>query len=296
MVYLILIVILFCLFLLIQYLCCIKEVDHLCRQLTQIEAGSHMELTSHIRNRHFLSLYQKLNQVLAAGRTAQIQSIHSQKQLKQTISSIAHDIRTPLTSAAGYLQMMLENTQDQKSLRYGEIIEKRLDELKNMLEELFLYTKLTNPDYTLECQKVAIYPILSDAMVGMYHLIEEREISPAVVFEEEAVYYFANSDALGRIFRNLIHNALLHGSNDLTIYQHDNVLEFGNSLSAETAQNLDPTQLFERFYKADQTRRKGSSGLGLAIVKELMQRMGGSASACIKQNQLVIRLTFLSDE
>lgn len=296
MIYFIILLIITNILLLFLFLSCTREVRYLVRQLEHIEDGSHMKLTSRIRNKSFLLLYRRLNRIFAAHQTKEMEYLHSQKQLKQTISSIAHDIRTPLTGAAGYLQILSESTQDPKLERYEEIIGKRLEELKEMLEELFLYTKLTSPDFELECTNIAVFPVLSDSMISMYHLFEEKGLSPIVDFQEEELYLTANQEALGRIFRNLINNALLHGGGSLVVSQRGNVIEFCNPLSeqnGETGQAIDPSQLFERFYKADQARRKGSSGLGLAIVKELMMRMGGSVEARLENRQLVIALKFL---
>lgn len=266
------------------------EQKHLIRQLNCIKDGSCIELTTHIRSKNFILLYQELNTIFSSFQEGEQKYRHSQKQLKQTISNIAHDIRTPLTSAAGYLQMLKECEEKEKCFRYEYIIEKQLEELKNMLEELFLYTKLTSEDFTLECKSTAVFPILSDCMIELYHVFEERNIEPSIHFEDETVHVIASPESLGRIFRNLINNALLHGNGELFITQNGNKMTFSNSVSNEL---IDVSQIFERFYKADKSRRKGSSGLGLAIVKELIQQMDGQIEAHINGNILEISLTFL---
>lgn len=287
---LVLIMIIFILsFLMILY---IREVRHLKKQLEQLENGSRMELTTNTGNRAFVELYQKLNHIFSGVHAKEQKYIRSQNQLKQSISDIAHDIRTPLTSASGYLQMLKECTKSDKQLRYENIIEKRIVELKDMLEELFLYTKLTSDEFTLDLRSTAVFPVLSDCMIGLYHVFEEKQIEPEIQFENEDLCVSATPESLARIFRNLINNALLHGAGGLCIVQKGVAVTFINPVEDTNA--IDVERIFERFYKADQTRKKGSSGLGLAIVKELCVRMGGMAEAQILDGrELAITVTFL---
>lgn len=283
-----LVVIVILVFMLVLY---VREVRHLTEQLEKLESGSHMELTTNTRRKEFLMLYHKLNHIFSAARSKEEKHLRSQKQLKQSISDIAHDIRTPLTSASGYLQMLEDCTTSEKQLRYEEIIEKRIGELKDMLEELFLYTKLTSEDFTPELRSTAAFPILSDCMIGLYHVFEEKQIEPEIQFEDESICVIAAPEILGRIFRNLINNALLHGAGGLRIVQKGSSFSFANPVA--DADSIDVERIFERFYKADSTRKKGSSGLGLSIVKELCLRIGGTAEARLTEgNMLEITVTF----
>ena len=212
------------------------------------------------------------------------------QEMKEMISCISHDIRTPLTSAAGYLQMLEDCGDRDTQRRYISIVRSRLDELKEMLEELFLYTKLTNEEFVIECSPTPAFPVLCDCMVGLYHVFDEKGVEPEIRFSDESLLVSASPESLGRIFRNLINNALLHGAGGLCVVQKGDKIIFSNPVEDPSA--LDPEQLFERFYKADSSRKKGSSGLGLAIVSELMHRMGGTAKAKIHGNCLEIVLTF----
>lgn len=267
-----------------------REIVRLTRQLDVIEDGSQIELSASVRSKEFMALYQKLETLLGTFRASRFRYEKSQKQLKKTISNIAHDIRTPLTSAAGYLQMLEECRDMDTQKRYISIVQSRLDELKEMLEELFLYTKLTNEDFVLECGPTPVYPVLCDAMVGLYHVFDEQGVEPEIQFDDESLLVLASPESLGRIFRNLINNALLHGAGGLCVVQKGDRITFSNPVENPSA--IDPDQMFERFYKADSSRKKGSSGLGLAIVSELMRRMGGAVKAEIHGNFLDIELTF----
>lgn len=290
MLLIIVVLILFLIVLILTLLHYRREIVRLTRQLDVIEEGSGIDLSASVRSKEFIALYQRLETLLHSFRTSRFQYERAQKQLKKTISNIAHDIRTPLTSAAGYLQMLEECDDRDTQKRYISIVQSRLDELKEMLEELFLYTKLTNEDFVIECSPTPVYPVLCDCMVGLYHVFEEQGVEPEIRFSDESLLVSASPESLGRIFRNLINNALLHGAGGLCVVQTGDRIVFSNPVENPSA--IDPDQIFERFYKADSSRKKGSSGLGLAIVSELMRRMGGAVKAEVKGNCLEIELTF----
>lgn len=275
-----------CILLAVRYVRIILAVRSLHMQLEEILGGSHMELGTQSRQRDILALCRKINQIFRIQFEKEIQYENAERQLKQNITSLAHDIRTPLTGAAGYLQLAGECSQEDRRERYLRIAGDRLEELKDMLEELFLYTKLTSEEYEMDLRKIQVLPLLGDCLVGFYRQFEERGLSPRVEFEEEGLRAWADEEGLRRIFHNLIQNALLHGQGGLTVRQQGNCLVFANPVS-ETSRP-DPEQMFERFYKADAARGKGSSGLGLFIVRELTEKMGGSVRARLKGRQLEI--------
>lgn len=263
-----------------------KELDAISQQLEQIRKGSQIEITTEVRSRGFLKLCRELNQVLEKSKADENQFRRAQTQLKETVSAMAHDIRTPLTSASGYLQMMTESEDKEKRERYQAIIRQRMDELKNMLGELFLYTKLTSEGFELESGKVAVFPILSECLIGFYHVFQEKGVEPEVEFEDETVHVEASVEGLERVFRNLIQNALIHGTGGIRIQQRGNEFIFSNEIPEGI--ELDIDRMFDRFYKGDKTRRKGSSGFGLAIAKELVQRMDGMITAYVEGRILYI--------
>lgn len=191
-------------------------------------------------------------------------------------------------STVGYVQLAQECREPVKQERYLQTAGDRLKELGDMLEELFLYTKLTSEEFEMNMCDIQILPLLSECLVGFYRQFEEKGISPEVEFESEGMIVWTDEECLKRIFHNLIQNALLHGRDRILIRQKERCLIFEN-LVPETSR-LDPEQIFDRFYKADQARRKGSYGLGLFIVKELAEKMNGSVEAELEEE--ILRITF----
>ena len=278
--------------LLVQRIRSTLELRSLCRQLEELERGSHMELGLQSRQKEMLDLCRALNRMQKLHHQGQIQYEKAERQLKQNITGLAHDIRTPLTGAAGYVQLARECGEPERREYYLQVASGRLQELGDMLEELFLYTKLTSREFTPDMREVQVLPLLSECMVGLYQCFEEKGLSPQVDFEEEGFRVLADEECLQRIFHNLIQNALVHGSGGIVIRQERDTLIFENMVSDTS--RPDPEHIFDRFYKADSARRKGSSGLGLFIVKELAERMGGSVRAQLAGNRLRIILEWNS--
>ncbi len=266
----------------------ILEIRSLCRQLQELEQGSHMELWVQGRQKDMLALCRTLNRLQQSGYHRQMRYEQAEKQLKQNVTALAHDIRTPLTGAAGYVQLARECEEDERREYYLQVAARRLGELGDMLEELFLYTKLTGQDFPLDMQEVQVLPLLGRCLVDFYHRFEDKGAAPEVDFVQEGFRVRADEECLRRIFHNLIQNALLHGNGGITIRQRETGLIFENAVS-ETSRP-DPEHIFDRFYKADSARGKGSSGLGLFIVKELAERMGGSVNAELAEDKLQIVL------
>lgn len=308
---------LFCLFLGISLARLCMDIRALCGQLEEIDRGSHIELTTATRWKSVLALCRNLNRILSARDQEQIRYARAEKQLKQNVTNLAHDIRTPLTGASGYLQMARECEDSEKRDRYLVTASRRLEELEDMLEKMFLYTKLTNREFSFppeNMKKIPALPLLDDCLLSFYTKFQERGICPDISFQSESFRVLADEDALRRIFLNLLQNVLIHGKehSTLRIIQHTTNPSSSDHIPSQdgtpqstpwagclTFENpvpqgakLHPELLFDLFYKGDTARRKGSSGLGLFIVKELMKRMGGDATADYDGETLRISLHF----
>ena len=162
--------------------------------------------------------------------------------------------------------------------------------MEELLEELFLYTRLQSGSLPLECGAIAALPPLWDALAEFYPQFEAAGAAPELRFDREEMKILANPEALGRVYRNLIANALRHGDGGLTVSGRDGELCFSNQLPC--GPRPDPEHLFDRFYQGGPARGSGGAGLGLSIVGELMERMEGRVSAEIDNDTLSIKLLF----
>ena len=167
---------------------------------------------------------------------------------------------------------------------------RRHRELEGLLDELFLYTRLQSEAAPLECRETTALPPLWDALAEFYPQLEAAGVEPALRFDRENLTVWASPEALGRVYRNLIANALRHGGGGLAVSGREGELCFSNDLLPGSAP--DPERLFDRFYQGSPARAKGGAGLGLSIVRELMEQMGGRVSANIAGGRLEIHLSF----
>jgi signal transduction histidine kinase len=207
--------------------------------------------------------------------------------LKRAITNISHDLRTPLTSAKGYLQMAENADLDKETqLRYFSIIRGRLDALTVLMDSLFAFSRAVEGDLTLS--RLNIGNILRDTLVDNFAEIESKGFVVETDIPDAPVYCNCDENALKRVVQNLITNAIVHGKEYLRVRLLDGTIEIVNK--ADNLCDIDVHSIFERFYTADASRTGKRTGLGLAVVKELTEKMGGAISAAISDDMLIIRV------
>ena len=268
------------------------QLLEMARVLEETPPESNLRLTVRTFGMAPRRLCRAVNQRLEEGRQLRLETQKREQELKYTMTCISHDIRTPLAGAMGYLQLLEEDPERQTE--YLDIVRERLEKLEELLEELFLYTRLQGGSLPLECETTAALPPLWDALAEFYPQLEAAGVEPKLRFDREDMTVWASPEALGRVYRNLIANALRHGGGGLTISGQDQTICFSNELPP--GPRPDPERLFDRFYQSSPDRAAGGAGLGLSIVRELMERMGGQASAQIMGNELQISLRLSAPE
>ena len=264
------------------------QLLEMARVLEETPAESNLRLTVGMSGAAPRRLCRAVNERLEEGRRLQAETLRGERELKYTMACISHDIRTPLAGAMGYLQLL--EGEPERRAEYLDIVRRRLEELEELLEELFLYTRLQGGSLSLECETMAALPPLWDALAEFYPRLEAAGVEPELRFDREDITVWASTEALGRVYRNLIANALRHGGGGLAVSGRDGAICFSNQLPP--GPRPDPEHLFDRFYQGSPARGNGGAGLGLSIVRELMERMGGGVSARITGDALEIRLTF----
>mgnify|MGYP001112453616 FL=1 len=239
-------------------------------------------------------LSDRLNDLLELRRKEKRYYQEKETLIADTYTNLSHDIRTPLTSLDGYFQLMeaCENVEEQR--RYLNIIHERIHSLNEMLEELFMFTKLKNESYRLELTSCCINRILKETVFSYYDDWVRREIQPDIQITEEQLYIDGNKQGLSRIIQNVIKNGLDHGEKKIRIVlkreQNRAVLRISNQVIA--SEKIDIEHVFDRFYKADAARSKTSTGLGLSIAREFVRRMNGEIGAKIEENEFIVEMSF----
>ena len=272
-----------------------RQVKDICRQLAfLLKHVSNMLIHREFGLGGIGMLSDRLNDLLELRRKEKQYYQEKETLIADTYTNLSHDIRTPLTSLDGYFQLMeaCENVEEQR--RYLNIIHERIHSLNEMLEELFMFTKLKNESYRLELTSCCINRILKETVFSYYDDWVRREIQPDIQITEEQLYIDGNKQGLSRIIQNVIKNGLDHGEKKIRIVlkreQNQAVLRISNQVIA--SEQIDIEHVFDRFYKADAARSKTSTGLGLSIAREFVRRMNGEIGAKIEENEFIVEMSF----
>lgn len=238
------------------------------------------------RDRELRQLASCLNTQLRLLRQQRHQYLSGDRELKEAVTNISHDLRTPLTAICGYLDLLRQGPENQQ--RYLALIQNRVDAMCQLTEELFRYSVILSRQ-ELPMQTVCINDVLEESVAACYASLVSRNIQPQLDICQQRVERTLNREALGRVFGNILSNALKYSDGDLAItLSPDGSLCFSNRAS-----QLDEVQvgrLFDRFFTVETGRN--ANGLGLSIAKTLTQQMGGTIQAVLQEGTLSICLAF----
>ncbi|MGN1028042.1 MAG: sensor histidine kinase [Faecousia sp.] len=233
---------------------------------------------------------------LAASINTQLRTLRDQRhryqngdrELKEAVTNISHDLRTPLTAICGYLDLLEKELLSENAARYLSLIENRTEAMKQLTEELFRYSVILCAQ-ELEMAPVCLNGALEESIAAFYAALTSRGIRPQIHMSGKRIEKPLNREALSRVFSNILSNALKYSDGDLEITLHDD----GEIVFSNTATGLNQIQvgkLFDRFFTVEAARNSG--GLGLAISKTLVEQMGGIISAEFENSKLSIHVRF----
>lgn len=270
-----------------------RSLDELCIELNAClteHSNTLVSISSNDRQlRHFAA---DLNKQLRLLRKQRRQYIHGNQSLKAAVTSISHDLRTPLTAVCAYLDLMEQEEKTEKVERYMHIIRNRVELLNQLTEELFRYSVTIVSDLEELVEPVIVNDVLEDSIAGFYTLLKERGIKPIIQLPQKKIIRQLNATMLSRVLINLITNAVKYSDGDLEI----SLTEAGEITFKNTASALDQVQvgrLFDHFYTVHNA--ENSTGLGLEITRTLITRMKGTITAEYKNNKLYIRILLPKD-
>ena len=235
-------------------------------------------------------LASRINRQLRALRKERLKLQTGNDELTTAVTNISHDLRTPLTAICGYLDLLEQEPQSEKSGRYLAVIRERTDAMRSLTEELFRYSVITATTDELCMEEVFLNDILEQSLAGFYGALSARGITPEIRIPEAAVVRKLDAAALRRIFDNILSNAVKYSDGDLTIHlRPDGSVTFSNR--ASSLSRVQAERLFDRFYTVETAR--SSTGLGLSIAKLLTEKMGGTITAEYESGHLQICIAFL---
>lgn len=238
-------------------------------------------------DRAMRSLANAVNRELRTLRAERRRFQQGDMELKNAVTNISHDLRTPLTAICGYLDLLEQEHEPEAAVRYLEVIRNRTEMLTQLTEELFRYSVIFSGGNNGTKEPVVINGLLEESIAAFYTVLKERNIVPEVQMPETKVVRMLDRSALSRVFSNLISNAIKYSDGDLRV----NLSEDGEITFSNMASGLDEIQvgrLFDRFYTVEAARK--STGLGLAISKTLVEEMNGLISAKYENGRLSVMI------
>ena len=244
------------------------------------------------RDRKMRELAEAVNRELKLLRRQRQQFVNGDRELKEAVAGVSHDLRTPLTAIYGYLELLEREELSDDAARYVARIRGSAEALRELMEELFRYSVVAStPEVSPE--PVNLCRVLEESLLSFYGSFTGQGIQPEVTIPEEEIRRNLDPTALTRIFGNIIGNAIKYSDGDFAVtLTPDGTVTFANTAAALSS--VDVGKLFDRFFTVDSARK--STGLGLSIAKLLTERMHGTIGAEYAEGKLVITVRFLETE
>ena len=276
--------------LLLRYRCG-RALSQAASQLKEARSqpGKRLRLAS--PDRPVEELLAQINGLLEDRETETRQLREREESLRRQIANVSHDLRTPLTSILGYLQLLEGDDLDsEQRARYLQVVEGRARVLQELITAFYDLSRIEGGEYPLEIQPVDLRRRLEPLLASFYDDFQQAGFQVEVSLEDNLPPVPADPGGVTRVLTNLLNNALKHGSQHLSIrlYREEDVLVTAFSNDAPHLTQEDLPRVFERFYTADQMRTGQNTGLGLAIVKALAQRMGHTAFAQLEDGVFTV--------
>lgn len=260
-----------------------KQVSHMLKELELAEQSeTNILLTSAVHIGRTESVIGAFNSVLEKNRRRMERLLCENRSYRESIASISHDIRTPLTSAKGYMQMIQkEGLPKEKQIEYAKIVERRLADLTGMLDQLFLYARIEAGELELHPEKLNACSLFADTISMFYEDFCKKDCEPDIHLPASPCWLYTDRQAFIRVIENLMKNALVHGTGSyrMSLWQDGEKAMICMSNETNSIEPADICHIFDRFYTTDVSRSRKTTGLGLAIVKELAGQMGGEVFA-----------------
>ena len=264
-----------------------REIREQLREKLSADTNTLIDISD--SDRDMRELAAALNRELAALRAEQRRYMQGSRELNEAITNISHDLRTPLTAVCGYLDLLEKCPQTDEARQYLAQIANRTAAMRTLTEELFRYS-LAAAETAPVLERLCVNELLEESLASFYGAISERGITPEIAIPEERISLITDRSALTRVFSNLLSNALKYSLGDLRVAltqaERRVVITFANT--AANIGEIAVHRLFDRFYTVEDGNT--STGLGLSIAKLLVEKLGGTISAEIDGEKLVIQM------
>ncbi len=267
-----------------------KSMDEICVEFNErLSVDTNTLISTTSSDAHTKRLASEINTQLRLLRSQRRRYLTGDQELKEAVTNISHDLRTPLTAICGYLDLLENEEKNEAVTRYLSFITNRTEALKQLTEELFSYSLILSARDNMKFEMINVNAVLEESIAAFYPALLERGITPDIQMPQQQIKRQLDKAALSRVFSNILNNALKYSDGDLDVQLRDN----GDIIFINTAADLDKVQvgkLFSRFFTVEAARN--STGLGLSISKTLVEQMKGNITAQYHNKKLSICIRF----
>ena len=232
----------------------------------------------------------EINRNLDFQKRLKFETEQKERALKQSVSDIAHDLRTPLTVIKGNLQLLEKEELTEQNRHYITVCSERADSMKQMADSFFELALLESDSSPAELKKTDLTELLMQFIADNEGIIRQSGLEPEIIFPEKSVFILADNIMVTRIMSNLLNNVIRYASHGFIVkLEEDGILTFKNTVRDVLP---DPKLIFDRTYRSDSSRSGKGTGLGLYIVKLLAEKQGAQVFAETEENMLSVGVKF----
>ena len=222
---------------------------------------------------------------------------NNSEEIRKEITHISHDLRTPLTSILGYMELLYDDNMTDEQKEIYEVIRRRSYQLSDLVEQLYEYARLGNQEFYYDMERLDLYRILKEHLLSFYPEFEQNNIDFEPIFPQtlEPLWIRADRKCLERVLSNLTSNTIKYSGGEAKVILKKEKKSICMTYQTKRGDlsEYDIAHMFDRFYTKDgRQHAKQSSGLGLAITRLFVEQMGGNIEACADQEYLYINCRF----
>lgn len=286
----VLIILIICL---VFYIVRIKlEIKNISKQIREWN-GENINIKTNDINNEIEELVKDINGIYDENQKVRAENKRIDEELRRSISNMSHDLRTPLTSISGYIQLIKNDKSSEAEKReYLDIVDKRARSLQRLITNFYDLSRLNSNDYIFNFKNINLKDILLENIATYYGGFISNHIQPSIEIQDNTSNIISDENAVNRVFSNLIGNMIKHGGKFISINlkEEENfiVTEFINSV--DHSEEIQVHKIFDRFYIGDKSRTKNNTGLGLAITKIFVEKLGHNIRAKLDNDKLYIEI------
>ena len=257
-----------------------KQIAEMTDALVDVKNGNGNRRILSATNELVAPLAYEINEIVVSYESRLSIVRQTEETNRQLMTSLSHDVRTPLTTLIGYLDAAYKGLVTGKDRDdYIEIARRKAHDLKEYIDVLFDWFKLNSDEFALEIQSVEAAELTRNILIDWIPIFEDKQVDYDIDIPEQPVRVRLDTDSYMRIINNLIQNVIAHSHADkikISLSKQGNNLRLLLADNGVGIEKEDLKHIFERLYKCDKGRSEKGSGLGLSIVHQLVEKMGGS--------------------